>query len=65
MDRVTRYRQYAEECLKLAQETSDRAKKRMFLEMASSWHELAVRLAAFHAKEAAAEPPISPQGLLG
>jgi hypothetical protein len=38
---VERYRQYASECLRLAQETADDAHKARLHEMAAAWHRLA------------------------
>ena len=38
---VERYRQYASECLRLAQETNDTAQKARLLEMADAWQRLA------------------------
>jgi len=38
---VDRYKQYAAECLRLAQETSDSAQKARLLEMAEAWQRLA------------------------
>jgi hypothetical protein len=36
-----RYRQYASECLRIAQQTSDNAQKARLLEMAEAWQRLA------------------------
>ena len=36
-----RYRQYAAECLRIAQETHDQAKKVQLIEMAEAWKHLA------------------------
>ena len=38
------YRDFAEECLKWAQETKDDAQREVFLEMANSWVQAAARL---------------------
>jgi len=38
---VERYRQYASECLRLAQESADDAHKARLLEMAAAWQRLA------------------------
>jgi hypothetical protein len=36
-----RYKQYAAECLRIAQHTTDDAQKARLLEMAEAWHRLA------------------------
>jgi len=38
---VERYRQYAAECLRIAQETNDQAQKVRLIEMAEAWKQLA------------------------
>ena len=38
---VDRYKQYASECLRLAQETNNDAQKARLLEMADAWQRLA------------------------
>jgi hypothetical protein len=38
---IDRYKQYASECLRLAQETRDDAQKAQLLEMAQAWQRLA------------------------
>ena len=41
MDRVERYRGHAAECVRLAQQSSNQADKKLLLEMANLWIELA------------------------
>jgi NAD-dependent oxidoreductase involved in siderophore biosynthesis len=38
---VERYKQYAAECLRIAQQTTDNAQKARLLEMAEAWQRLA------------------------
>jgi hypothetical protein len=45
MEAVNRYKQYASECLRLAQETDDSAQKARLLEMAEAWQKLAAAAA--------------------
>jgi hypothetical protein len=54
METVVFYRRHAAECLAIATTATDPAHKRLFVEMAASWHDLAV-LAA-HSEEAALRP---------
>jgi len=41
MEAAERYKRYAAECLRIAQETSDSAHKVRLLEMAAAWQRLA------------------------
>jgi len=43
MARADEYRQYATECLRVAQHTNNPSDKAMMLEMAQKWRELAER----------------------
>jgi len=43
MARADQYRQYATECLRVAQQTNNPSDKAMMLEMAQKWRELAER----------------------
>ena len=40
-DAAERYKQYASECLRLAQQTTDETQKARLLEMAEAWRRLA------------------------
>ena len=40
-DPVARYKEYAAECLRIAQQTSDNEQKARLLQMAAAWHRLA------------------------
>ena len=40
-DGAERYKQYASECLRIAQQTADEAQKARLLEMAEAWRRLA------------------------
>ena len=40
-DPVARYKEYAAECLRIAQQASDNEQKARLLEMAAAWHRLA------------------------
>ena len=40
-DAAERYKQYASECLRIAQQTTDEAQKARLLEMAEAWRRLA------------------------
>jgi hypothetical protein len=40
-DAGERYKQYASECLRIAQQTTDEAQKARLLEMAEAWRRLA------------------------
>jgi len=51
MDRTVTYRRYAAECLALAKRARDPSRRRLFLQMSASWHELAIVLAKNCAKE--------------
>ena len=42
MERTAWYRSYAAECLEAAQRASDPALKTLLVEMAASWHRLAI-----------------------
>ena len=43
-----RYKQYAAECLRIAQQTSDAAQKARLLEMAEAWQRLAEAVGKRH-----------------
>ena len=47
---VERYKEYAAECLRLAQQTADNAQKARLLEMAGAWQRLAEAAGRQHNK---------------
>lgn len=61
METVSFYRRHAAECLAIATTATDPAHKRLFVEMAASWHDLA-ELAAYSEKR---HPALTESDALG
>jgi hypothetical protein len=59
MSRIAAYRRYAAHCLGLAEKTSDDSERRVLIEMAAGWHELALMLDNYMNEHHGAEMPIS------
>jgi hypothetical protein len=56
MSRVAAYRSYAAECLALAEKTTLENERRSLIEMAASWHELALMLESYMEEHGGEEP---------
>lgn len=59
MSRIAAYRSYAAHCLGLAEKTGDDSERRVFIEMAAGWHELALLLENYMNEHHGAEMPAS------
>ena len=59
MSRIAAYRSYAARCLELAEKTGDDAERRVLIEMAAGWHELALMLETYMNEHHGAEMPVS------
>ena len=59
MSRIAAYRSYAAHCLELVEKTSDDSERRVLIEMAAGWHELALMLENYMNEHHGAEMPVS------
>ena len=59
MSRIAAYRSYAAHCLELAEKTNDDSVRRVLIEMAAGWHELALMLETYMDEHQGAEMPVS------
>jgi hypothetical protein len=59
MSRIAAYRNYAAECLALADKVADESGRRSLIEMAASWHELALMLETYMEEHDGQEPPFT------
>ena len=59
MSRIAAYRSYAAQCLELAEKTKVDPERRVLIEMAAGWHELALMLETYMDEHQGAEMPVS------